>query len=621
MSMNCLNPNIIHPLKPLLKPHHHPNYLTFPPNSNSNSNSNSNPKQKWSLQSSTNHLGPTPIDSLKPYLHSQWALILPGWAFGAVSVFSLSVIVPKAGSLSLSSNFSDANLVASLFALRLAANYLQQALLWQAAFNCEFEIRKHVFRSVLQRDLGYFDALSAADVAHRITSEAAHVADTVFSLLNTIVPSTLQLSAMAAQMLSISPALSLTSALVIPCVALSITFLGSRLQRISKAAHLSTAALSAYLNEVLSSILFVKASNMEWSECVRFNRLANADLSRQLRKKKMKAFIPQIVQAVYFGTLFVVCAGSVVLSRGTFSMRSLISFVTSLVFLVEPIQDVGKAYNELKQGEPAIERLFSLARFSPQVLEKRDAIALASVEGDLKFCDISFQYNDDLPLVLNGVDLHIKAGQTVALVGPSGGGKTTLAKLLLRLYDPLRGCILIDGHDIQSLQLESLRSHVALVSQDIILFTGTVAENIGYRDLMRGVDLERVKAAAETANADEFIRSLPNGYETSIGARGSTLSGGQKQRLAIARALYQNSSILIMDEATSALDSRSELLVREAVERVMQNHTVLVIAHRLETVLMAERVLLLEDGRLREVERSTLVNGHGDLKSSSGLVI
>ncbi|KAL9236233.1 hypothetical protein vseg_010930 [Gypsophila vaccaria] len=598
MSMNCLNPNIIHPLKPLLKPHHHPNYLTFPPNSNSNSNSNSNPKQKWSLQSSTNHLGPTPIDSLKPYLHSQWALILPGWAFGAVSVFSLSVIVPKAGSLSLSSNFSDANLVASLFALRLAANYLQQALLWQAAFNCEFEIRKHVFRSVLQRDLGYFDALSAADVAHRITSEAAHVADTVFSLLNTIVPSTLQLSAMAAQMLSISPALSLTSALVIPCVALSITFLGSRLQRISKAAHLSTAALSAYLNEVLSSILFVKASNMEWSECVRFNRLANADLSRQLRKKKMKAFIPQIVQAVYFGTLFVVCAGSVVLSRGTFSMRSLISFVTSLVFLVEPIQDVGKAYNELKQGEPAIERLFSLARFSPQVLEKRDAIALASVE-----------------------DLHIKAGQTVALVGPSGGGKTTLAKLLLRLYDPLRGCILIDGHDIQSLQLESLRSHVALVSQDIILFTGTVAENIGYRDLMRGVDLERVKAAAETANADEFIRSLPNGYETSIGARGSTLSGGQKQRLAIARALYQNSSILIMDEATSALDSRSELLVREAVERVMQNHTVLVIAHRLETVLMAERVLLLEDGRLREVERSTLVNGHGDLKSSSGLVI
>ncbi|KAH9624932.1 hypothetical protein KSS87_008712, partial [Heliosperma pusillum] len=153
------------------------------------------------------------------------------------------------------------------------------------------------------------------------------------------------------------------------------------------------------------------------------------------------------------------------------------------------------------------------------------------------------------------------------------------------------------------------------------LFSGTVAENIGYRDLMKGVDLERVKAAAETANADEFIKSLSKGYETSIGARGSSLSGGQKQRLAIARAVYQNSSILIMDEATSSLDSRSELLVRDAVERVMKNHTVLVIAHRLETVLMAERVLLLEEGKLREVDRSTLVNGHGDLNSSAGLVI
>ncbi|KAH9624933.1 hypothetical protein KSS87_008713, partial [Heliosperma pusillum] len=193
---------------------------------------------------------------------------------------------------------------------------------------------------------------------------------------------------------------------------------------------------------VLPSILFVKASNMEWSESVRFKKLAHADLTRQLKKKKMKALIPQIVQAVYFGTLFLFCAGSMVLSRGSFSMPSLISFITSLVFLVEPIQDVGKAYNELKQGEPAIERLFSLTRFTPQVLERQDAIALGSVQGDLKFCDISFQYRDGLPLVLNGVSLHIKAGQIVALVGPSGGGKTTLVKLLLRLYDPLHGELL-----------------------------------------------------------------------------------------------------------------------------------------------------------------------------------
>lgn len=196
-----------------------------------------------------------------------------------------------------------------------------------------------------------------------------------------------------------------------------------------------------------------------------------------------------------------------------------------------------------------------------------------------------------------------------------------MAKLLLRLYDPLHGSILIDGFNIQCFRLESLRRHVALVSQDIMLFSGTVAENIGYKDLVRGIDLEKVKLAAKTANADEFISLLPRGYETYIGSRGSVLSGGQKQRLAIARAIYQNSSILVMDEATSALDNRSELLVRQAVKRVMKNHTVLVIAHRLETVLMAERVLILEAGRLREVDRSMLTNSAHDWQSSASLVI
>lgn len=454
-------------------------------------------------------------------------------------MFSLSRIVPEAGRLSsilcdVNAIKSDGVMLAALFSARLVANYLQQAYLWEATFNLACKIRVYVFERVLERDLGFFEGgdggVTAGDIAHRITTEAADVADTIFALLNTIVPSMLQLSAMGAQMLIISPILSLISALVVPSVALAITFLGARLRKISRKAHLSIAALSAYLNEVLPSILFVKASNMEWSESVRFKRLAYTDLSGQLKKKKMKALIPQIVQAVYFGALFIFCAGSIILSRGSFDTCSLISFITSLVFLVEPIQDAGKAYNEWKQGEPAIERLFDLTRFRPKVTERPDAIDVDSVSGEVKFCDISFRYRDDLPLVLNGVDLHIKAGETVALVGPSGGGKTTLVKLLLRLYDPLSGCILVDGHDIRSLRLESLRRNVALVSQDITLFSGTVAENIGYRDLVREVDLERVRLAAKTANADEFISSLPQGYETYIGPRGSTLSGGQRQR-------------------------------------------------------------------------------------------
>ncbi|XP_062112746.1 ABC transporter B family member 29, chloroplastic [Humulus lupulus] len=566
--------------------------------------------------------------SLQPYVRPQFRPILLGWLCSLVSVYSLSRIVPYVGKLPAIlddlngfSRLRDSEglVLLGLFVLaRFVASYLQQAFLWNAALSASCEIRVRVFQKIMQRDMEFFEGggVLAGDIAYRITAEVSDVADTVYALLNTIVPSTLQLSAMGAQMLAISTGLSLVSALVIPCMAFVVAYLGQKLRMISKNANLTVAALSAYLNEILPAILFVKASNAEQCENARFQRLAKADLSERLKKKKMKALIPHIIQIMYFGSLVLFCAGSLAISRSSFDGRGMISFVTSLVFLIEPIQGIGKAYNELKQGEPAIERLFDLTRFKPKVVEKPDAVDLNNVTGEVHFCNISFKYGEYMPLVLNGLTLKIKAGETVALVGPSGGGKTTLAKLLIRLYDPLSGHVLIDNQNIQNIRLESLRRHVGLVSQDITLFSGTVAENIGYRDLMKEIDMERVEDAAQTANADEFIRNLPKGYETNIGPRGSTLSGGQKQRLAIARALYQNSSVLILDEATSALDSRSELLVRQALERLMENHTVLVIAHRLETILMAKRVLLLENGKLQELSRNQY-----DSRVSRGLVI
>lgn len=507
---------------------------------------------------------------------------------------------------------NEALVLGALVLARLVSVYWQQAFLWDAALNVAFRVRVHVWEKVLERDLGFFEgagAVSTGDVSYRITAEASDVADTVYALLNTIVPSALQISVMAAQMVAISPLLSLISAAVIPCMALVIACLGEKLRGISNKAQLSTAALSAYLNEVLPAILFVKASNAELCENARFKKLAHTDLSERLKKKKMKALIPQIIQIMYFGGICMLCVGPMVFCGSSIDICGIVSFVTSSIFLIDPIQGVGKAYNELKQGEPAIERLFDLTRFKSMITENPDAADLDRVTGEVKFCNVSFKYQDNVPHVLNGLNLHIKAGETVALVGPSGGGKTTLVKLLLRLYDPLSGCILIDNHNIQNLRLTSLRRHIGLVSQEITLFSGTVAENIGYRDLMTKIDMDMVEDAARTANADEFIKKLPEGYNTNIGPRGSTLSGGQKQRLAIARALYHNSSILILDEATSALDSRSEILVRQAVERLLKNHTVLVIAHRLETVLMAKRVFLLNDGKLEEVTRSNLLDG------------
>ncbi|KAI7754948.1 hypothetical protein M8C21_026761 [Ambrosia artemisiifolia] len=363
-------------------------------------------------------------------------------------------------------------------------NYFQQSLLWEAALRAVYRVRVSVFERVLGRDLGFFEGsqgVKVGDVAYRITAEASDVADTIFALLNVVVPSSLQLFAMATQMVVISPVLSLVSAL-----------------------------------------------------------------------------------------------------------------------------DVGKAYNELKQGEPAMERLFQLSSFKPKVIEEINEVRVESVAGEVKFCEVSFGYGDSTPLVLNKLDLYIKAGETVALVGPSGGGKTTLVKLLLRLYDPLSESLFGKFKDTCWACHSGYR---------------TIAENIGYRDLLTKIDMEKVKNAAEIANAVEFIETLSEGYATNIGPRGTLLSGGQRQRLAIARALYQNPSILVLDEATSALDTRSEMLVRQALQRLMKDRTVIVIAHRLETVLMAERVFLLNEGKAQEISRSSLQDGRQDLLASSGLVI
>ncbi|CAN1277395.1 ABC transporter B family member 29, chloroplastic, partial [Linum perenne] len=586
---------------------------------------------------------------IKPYVLSQQKCILLGWLCSLLSVVSLSQVVARFGRFSscigkmdMTMMISEGSVLGAFFLAKLIATYLQQAMLWEASLKAVCEMRGDVFRGVLGRELGYFEGgsgVSSGDIAHRITDEAEDVADTIYALLNvrrkicsglnasfslyeqTIVPGAMQLSAMAMQMLVISPALSTISAMVVPCTSLAIAYLGERMRKISKDAHLSVANVSAYLNEVLPAILFVKANNAELCESVRFQRLADADLLAHLKKKKMKALTPQIVQIIYFGGLFTLCVGSLVVSKGCFDSCNVVSFMTSLVFLVEPIQDFGKAFNEWKQGEPAIERLFDLANFKSKVIEKQDAIELKSVKGDVKFYDVSFKYGDDRPLILNKLNLHIQAGETVALIGPSGGGKTTLVKLLLRLYDPLSGGILLDNRNIQNIHLESLRKHVGLVSQDVTIFSGTIAENIGYQDLTSEIDMEKVKMAARNANADEFIRMLPNGYETSVGPRGSSLSGGQKQRLAIARAIYQDAAILILDEATSALDSKSELLVRQALERLTKNHTVLVIAHRLETVLMANRILLLDKGELQEISRSSIMNGNRTSMESNEIVI
>ncbi|XP_062183950.1 ABC transporter B family member 29, chloroplastic isoform X3 [Phragmites australis] len=509
----------------------------------------------------------SPLAEVFPYVAAEWETIAKGWACAAAAVYCLSRAVPAAGRLpralaacgeGIAGGGAAVEVVArggltlaAFVSARAAAAYAQQALLWEAALRAGGRLRERAFERLLARDLAFFEGrggVAAGDVAHRITDEADDVADAVYSVLN-----------------------------------------------------------------VVPSMLTVKANNGEHKEILRFQKLALANLKNNLGKKKMKTLIPQAVRAAYIGGLLVLCAGSILVSGASFDAESFLSFLTALSLVVEPIQDLGKAYNEYKQGEPALERIFDLMRFIPEVRDKPSAVYLQCVKGDIKFHDVTFRYVDGMPPVADGMDLHIRPGETIAFVGPSGGGKTTLAKLLLRLYHPQSGYILVDDHDIQDIQLQCLRTHIAFVSQDAMLFSGTIAENIAYRDPLGDINMTRVKYAAKIANAEEFIKILPEGYDSNVGQRGSSLSGGQKQRLSIARAIYQNSSILIMDEATSALDIRSELQLKEALRNLMtkQTVTVLIIAHRQEMVLMADRIVSLEGGKLREITKSAFLSQGG----------
>ncbi|RLM65037.1 hypothetical protein C2845_PM16G06990 [Panicum miliaceum] len=539
---------------------------------------------------------PYPLAEVFPYIAAEWETIGKGWACAAAAVYCLSRAVPAAGRLPRALAAAGGGVgagaavdvaargglaLAAFASARAAAASAQQALLWEAALRAAGRLRERAFERLLERDLAFFEGregVAAGDVAHRIADEADDVADAVFSVLNTIVPTSLQLITMGIQMVTIDPMLSFLAATVakftvqivvsqslpsllsnflcslcgqvIPCMCVVIASLGKRLRQMSKEAHLSLAMLTAYLNDVVPSMLTVKANNGELRETLRFQKLAHDDLKNNLDKKKMKTLIPQAVRATYIGGLLLLCAGSIVVSGTSFHAEGFLSFLTALALVVEPIQDLGKAYNEYKQGEPALERIFDLMRFNPEVNDKPSATHLQRVNGDIKFHDVTFRYVDGMPPVVDGY-------------------------------------MLLDNHDVQDIQLQCLRTHIAFVSQDAMLFSGTIAENIAYRDPLGDINMARVEYAAKIANADESIKMLPEGYSSNVGQRGSSLSGGQKQRLSIARAVYQNSSILIMDEATSALDIWSELLLKEALRNLMTNHTVtvLIIAHRQEMVL------------------------------------
>jgi subfamily B ATP-binding cassette protein MsbA len=408
--------------------------------------------------------------------------------------------------------------------------------------------------------------------------------------------------------------LSLIAFFLFPLGVLPVLRTAKKVKRHSRKGQTRLAQLAAYLQESLLGSRVVKIFGMQAYELERFqleNRSVRREALRTTRAKLLNQPLMEVLGAIGFCAVLVYGGEAVI--NGSRTTGSFFAFLTSLYLCYAPFKGLGKANATMQQGLAAAEELFTILDTPPDPVEAAAPRQVVGLQQGLRAEGLQFAYGPDEP-VIRGLDLEIPLGSTVALVGPSGGGKSTIIDLFCRFYDPTAGRISLDGIDLRELSLASLRAQIALVDQNTFLFNDSVANNIAYgQGGQEGVDAGAIEAAARAANAHGFITELPEGYDTLIGENGTMLSGGQRQRIAIARALIKNAPILFLDEATSALDTASEQVVQEALDRLMQNRTTLVVAHRLSTVIHADQIVVIDGGRVVEAGR------HGELLARGGV--
>ncbi len=388
------------------------------------------------------------------------------------------------------------------------------------------------------------------------------------------------------------------SLIFLPMASVPIVVFGKKFRRISTRYQRNVGEATNILHETIGGARIVKAFCMEEFEKKRFAAKMQDLFDILMRDTRYRCLSHPLIEFMGgVGMAMIIWFGGVQVLKGHSTPGTFMSFLTALVMLYEPIKGVSKINSTIQQGMASASRIFSLLDVRPRVEEREGAVELPPFSREITFDHVSFAYDRNEP-VLHDIDLRIRCGEVLAIVGPSGGGKSTLANLIPRFYDVTGGALLIDGHDIRDVTLRSLRGQIALVTQQTILFNDTVRNNIAYGRL--DCPMEEIIEAARAAHALDFINELPDGFETMVGESGTRLSGGQQQRISIARALLKDAPILVLDEATSSLDTESERKVQQALENLMQNRTTIVIAHRLSTIRKADRIVVMKDGRLVE---------------------
>ena len=462
-----------------------------------------------------------------------------------------------------------------------------------------FRLRCRLFDHLQRLSLAFHDTTKVGDSLYRVTWDTYCVQALFHSGLITALTASFTLLGIAGIMLFVDWLLTLVAlAIAVPLLIL-IQKLDRPMRERSLRAAERDSDISTRVQETLSSIRAVQAFGREDDESQRFGRHADASLRAKLRLTVLQSGAQAMVGLLLaVGTAAVVGIGAWRVLQGVLTVGDIVLLVSYLAMLYKPLETLASTAATVQGAAAGAGRVFGILDHTPKVGDKPGAITLpARTAGPIVFDQVSFAYDDGKP-VLKDVCLEITAGQTVAFVGPSGAGKTTLANLAMRFYDPTEGRLTLNGSDLQSLTLESLRRNIALVLQEPVLFSSTIRENIAYG--RPEATNEEIEAAAQAAGAHDFIQALANGYETQIGERGVILSGGQRQRLSIARAFLKDAPILILDEPTSALDSTTERQVLEALQRLMKDRTTLIIAHRLSTVRDADQIVVLQDGRIAE---------------------
>jgi len=497
-----------------------------------------------------------------------------------------------------------------IFVFRAACRYLNDYFMRTAAQLAVQDVRNEIFRKNIFLDLRFFHRNQTGSLMSRVVNDVAMMQDGVGGIITGVFRDFIGLVTLLGVIFYRDWQLAIISILVIPLTIYPASILGSKIKKTARKGQEEAGYFASILQETLSGIKVVKAFSLE---NVMVDQFTRANLKYYSFTKKMIKYsslsspIMEIITSL--GIAAVIFYGGSKVMTNKMSAPEFFSFITAMALVYSPLKKLINAYNDTQRCIGASERVFEIIDAKPEVVEAVNGYSLTPADNRVEFRNVYFKYNEEL--ILDNLSLVAEKGQTVAIVGPSGGGKTTLVSLIARFFDTSAGQILIGSHDVRDITKASLMGHIALVDQETILFHDTVASNIRYGK--PDATDEEVRNAARAAFAHDFIMAMPNGYETSIGDRGVRLSGGQRQRLCIARAILKNAPILILDEATSALDTESEQMVQKALENLMDNKTTFVIAHRLSTVLNADKIVVLDKGMIVES------GAHHELVTRNGL--